>query len=81
MLFMGGLKTQAIYRLRVFLLNKQLIVITNSKGLAFPPDPHNSPSSLPLKLDPHEEPSLTHVQNRANPHDRPSKSLANPQKL
>ena len=33
-----------------------------------------------LKPAPHEEPSLTHVKNQRNPHERPSKSLANPQK-
>ena len=36
--------------------NKQIIKITNSKGLAFPPDPQTRPSRKTLKLDPNEEP-------------------------
>ena len=50
------------------------------KGLALP-DPQNSPSSLPLKPDPHEEPSKLTRFFSTTPHERPSNRLANPQKL
>ena len=40
--------------------------------LIYSPDPQTIPSSLPLKSDPHEEPSKTMLFFYSNPHERPS---------
>lgn len=49
------------------MMNNQLSQKRNCSG-TYPPAPH-------------EAPSLTHGQNQANPHERPSKTLGTPKNL